>query len=113
VGGLRHLIRRAGERQAHPAAAVQRIEVAAGRDCDAGFGEQPATELFAVPRQFRNIGVDVKSAFGRREAGEAGSRQRLDQDVAIGPVASDMAVELRATGKCRDRRELRQGCGEM
>ena len=48
---------RAGEREAHPAAAADRVEIEAGGDRDAGFSQQAPAEFLAVAGQFRNVDI--------------------------------------------------------
>src|SRR5215472_1002532 len=99
---------RAGERKADPSPAVDRVEVEAGGHRDPGLDQETATKLLAVARYARNIGIKVERSFGGREPGESTSRKRADQQIAIGAIASDMAVELAAAAEYRDRRKLRQ-----
>src|SRR6266576_1778758 len=85
---------RAGEGKADPAVAVDRVEIASRSYRDPGLSEELPAEGTAVRGQSRHVGIEIKGALGRGEAGQPRLSQRRDQPVAIGAVARDMAVEF-------------------
>src|SRR5258708_6145339 len=70
--GLGDVLGRAGEGQADPAVAVDRVEIAPRGDRHTRFGKEAPAERDAVAGQCRDIDIEVEGALGRRETGQAG-----------------------------------------
>ena len=108
VRRLGHVLGRAGKGKTHPAAAIDRVEIEARCHGDPSLGEETPAEILAVSRQVRNVDIEVERPFRRCEAGKSCGRQSADQQIAIGAIAGDMAVEFRAAAENRERSDLRQ-----
>ncbi len=65
----------AGEGEADPAAAADRVEIEAGGDRDAGLGQQTPAEFLAVAGQFGNVDIKIERPVGRRETRQARGRK--------------------------------------
>src|SRR3546814_13451888 len=65
-----------------------------GRAGDAGLGQHAAAEVDAVVGVGGHVGVDVEGAVGGRQVGETGSRQLVQQYLAIGGIARQVALQL-------------------
>src|SRR6516162_5134801 len=70
---------RSSEREADPAAAIDGVEIEARGHSDVRLGKEAPAEILAVAGQVGNFDIKVKSALGRREAGQTGAVECADQ----------------------------------
>src|SRR6185437_14566778 len=80
---LAHFRGRTGIAEADEVAAVNRIEIDAGRRRDTGLVEHAFCKIEAVVGEARDIGVEIEGAVDRQELVEAGARQAFGQDAAV------------------------------
>ena len=68
--GLRDILGRAGEAEAQPIAAMDRVEIAARGCCDADLSQHLSAKRLAVAGQRGDIDIEIERALGRGEAAE-------------------------------------------
>src|SRR5215471_7245575 len=99
---------RSGKGEAYPGAAIDRIEIETRGHGDPSLGEELPAEFLAVQCQARNIDIEVERSFGRCEAGQPGGTEGTDQQIAVGPVTVDKAVQLGSAAEHRKPCDLRE-----
>jgi len=94
----------------HKASASHRIEVDAGRHRHADLVEHLPSENQTVIGEGRDIAIEIKGTVGRHDFAETYAGQRLEQQLAVGVVTSDVARKLVVRIECPQCRRLRD-CG--